>query len=148
MGICFESRNKNENNNMEAASPIIRSSLPEISETPINNMEAPKPKKELPGLESINTQKKENIIKMKLYIGEKDVNKPLKFLYNVKEILKGCDMRKLNETNTELYINNKKVIYNSYFIPEKEGNYNIQIKINIKLEGLSGFFYDLYNLQG
>ena len=129
---------------------IVKHNLPQKAEieTPNNNKEVPKPKKELPELESINTSNKENLIIMVLNIGEKDVNKPFKFLFNIKEILKGCDMRKLNETNTELYINNKKVIYKSYFIPEKEGICNIQIKINIKLEGLSGLFYDLNNLVG
>ena len=56
---------------------------------------------------------------MKFKIEQKDVDKPVKMMYNMKNVIKGCDIRVLNETNTELYINNKRSKYKSYFIPEK-----------------------------
>ena len=68
---------------------------------------------------------------MKFKIEQKDINKPLKLLYNMKTIIKGCNIRELDETNTKLYINNKKYKYQSFFIFEKEGIYDIQLIIGI-----------------
>ena len=65
-----------------------------------------------------------NIIKMKIKIDNNDVNKPTKILYNINEYCYYCDLNELNESNTELYINDKKYKYKSYFSPEKEGIYN------------------------
>ena len=83
---------------------------------------------------------------MKITINENDINKPTKILYNLNEIIQGCDLKELNESNTELYINNKKYKYNKYFIPEKEGYYNIVLKFNfiIYIPSLSGLKYFLY----
>ena len=68
---------------------------------------------------------------MKIKIEKNDVNKPTKILYNINGIISECDLRELNETNTELYINGKKHKYKSYFVPDKEGIYDIQINIKI-----------------
>ena len=38
------------------------------------------------------------------------------------------NLKELNVMNTELYINNKKYEYEKYFIPEKEGEYDIHIR--------------------
>ena len=68
-----------------------------------------------------------NIIKMKICIGENDVNKYTKILYNIEQNnFEGCNINELNESNTELYINNKKYKYKSYFLLEKKKEYMTQ----------------------
>ena len=51
-----------------------------------------------------------------------------------------------NQTNTELYINNKKYKYEKYFIPEKEGEYNILLKFNIIISDCSCMFGECSNI--
>ena len=146
MGVCSDSKNRSKNINIDAPNPIISASLPESFElrTPINDTKASKPKKDLPELED---EKRGNIIKMKLFIGQYNVNNPVKLLYNSNSVIEGFCARELNETNTELFINNEKTKYKPYFIPEKGGIYDIQLKINIKMKSCCGLFYDLYYLQ-
>ena len=48
--------------------------------------------------------------------------------------------KELNNINTELYINDIKKGYKKYFIPEKEGEYNIKLKFNINLTDCSYMF--------
>ena len=50
--------------------------------------------------------------------GESDINE-------IKEEHHHDFLKKLNESNVELYINNKKYKYQKYFVPDKEGEYNI-----------------------
>ena len=50
-------------------------------------------------------------------------------------------MKELNESNVELYINNKKYKYQKYFKPEKEGKYEILLKFNIFMKDCSYMFY-------
>jgi surface protein len=88
-----------------------------------------------------------NIIKMKLKIGKDDVNKPTKILYNIESQRKDCDLKELNESNTELFINEKKYDYKSYFTPEKEGLYEIQLNVKILMKNCCCLFYGLKNLQ-
>ena len=90
---------------------------------------------------------KENIIKMKFKINKDDVNKATKLLYNINEKIEGCDIKELNENNTELYINNEKHKYKSFFIPEKEGIYNIKLKIKILMKNCCCLFYGLNHVQ-
>ena len=56
---------------------------------------------------------------MKFVIGQNDVNKAIKLLYNVNSN-EPLNFRELIKENRELYINKKKYIYKSYFIPEKK----------------------------
>ena len=88
-----------------------------------------------------------NIIKMKLKIEKNDVNKPTKILYNIDSQRKDCDLKELNELNTELFINEKKYNYKSYFTPEKEGIYEIQLNIKKNMKNCCCLFYGLINLQ-
>ena len=104
-----------------------------------------------------------NEIKLTLKIKECDINKEIYFLDNTngqvyvrlevnQESEKGLDeiqeehhhdfLKELNELNTELYINNKKYKYEKYFIPEKEGEYNILLKFNILMTDCSFMFYN------
>ena len=103
-----------------------------------------------------------NVVKLVIKIEKDDVNKKIYFLDNTKGNIPvglksnkksdiGFDeineehhhdfLKELNELNTELYINNKKFKYKKYFIPEKEGEYNILLKINILMTDCSFMFY-------
>ena len=55
-------------------------------------------------------------------------------------------LKELNESNVELYINNKKYKYQKYFIPDKEGEYNILLKFNILIKDCSFMFYECSNI--
>ena len=129
-----DSRKKIDGENMSAGKPIINQSLPENAE-----IKTPENEKEI--------KNKENIIRMKFKIEEKDVGKATKILYNIRQKIEGCDLNELNETNTELYINNKKHKYKTYIIPEKEGFYDIKIKINTLMKSCCCLFYSINNLQ-
>ena len=48
--------------------------------------------------------------------------------------------------NTELFINNQKYEYQKYFIPQKEGVYDILLKFNINLTDCSFMFYGCKNI--
>ena len=140
---------KTPNNNEEAAKPIIVQSLPQIigQKTSNNDAEAAKPIRVLNSPDNSDKNKTVSIIKMRFKIEQQDVNKPVKILYNMKNVIPGCNLRELTDKNTKLYIGNKKTKYQSYFIPEKEGIYDIELKINIRLKSCCGLFYDLYYLQ-
>ena len=83
---------------------------------------------------------------MRIKIEKNDLNNATKILYNVKGNIEGCNLKELDETNTELYINKKKYNYNSYFIPEEEGIYEIKLKIKILMKSCCCLFYSLDNL--
>ena len=51
-------------------------------------------------------------------------------------------LKELNESNVELYINNKKYKYQKYFKPEKEGIYERLLKFHILMKDCSFMFYD------
>ena len=52
----------------------------------------------------------------------------------------------LNEKNTELYINEKKVKYKKYFQPDEEGEYKIKLKFNANLLDCSYMFANCENI--
>ena len=87
-----------------------------------------------------------NTILMKIKVQDSDVCKTTKILYNISEKLSDCDLKELNESNTELFINGKKYNYNSYFIPEKEGIYEIQLNLKNLMKNCSYLFYGV-NLE-
>ena len=103
-----------------------------------------------------NINNNKNEIKLILKIKEKDINKKIYFLDNTngevyisayKEENHNHDfLKELNEANVELYINNKKSKYQKYFIPEKEGIYEILLKFKINLKDCSFMFYDCKNI--
>ena len=104
----------------------------------------------LPKLRLIETETQgiyNNMIKMRLIIKKNDVKKPTKILYNIKEKMPDCDIKELNGENAELYINGKQCKYKSYFTPEKEGIYDIQLIIKILMKNCCCLFYGINNLQ-
>ncbi len=139
MGMCntTEEYNKTPENNHP---PIEKVKIEESNKKDKSNMEAPQPV-------SFKNNNIKNIIKMKVKIEKDDVNKPTKILYNIDKIYDDCDLKELNESNTELYINEKKYDYKTYFTPEKEGIYEIQLNIKILMKNCCCLFYSLKNLQ-
>ena len=132
MGVCTEERNKKRNINEPAPMPITNRSSSS--------------KRIPPKFNDINS-KSNNVIKMKLEVKEKDVNKQTKILYNIDKTGYGCDLKQLNESNTKLFINGKLCKYKSYFIPKEKGIYEIKIIIKILMENCCCLFYGLSNLQ-
>ena len=100
-----------------------------------------------------NTNKDKNIIfpggeiKMKIKIEKKDVGKKIYFLdntdgkvYVVKDKESKWEehhhdfLKELNESNVELYVNNKKHKFEKYFKFDKKGEYDILLKFKILLK--------------
>ena len=77
-----------------------------------------------------------NEIELIINVEEEDINKEIYFLDNINFIdekkVKHChdNLKELNESNTELYINNNKCKFKKYFKPENEGEYEIKLKFN------------------
>ena len=57
---------------------------------------------------------------MKIKIQQWDVYKATKILYNLSEKRSDWDMKELNESNTELFINGKKYKYKSFLFLKKK----------------------------
>ena len=110
---------------------------------------------------------KNNEIKLTVKIEEGDINEKIYFLDNTNgniyvkleaniESETGFDeikeehhhdfLKELNESNTELYINNKIFKYKKYFIPEKEGVYDITLKFKSLITDCSFMFYKCNNI--
>ena len=94
----------------------------------------------------------ENEIDIKLKINKNDINKEIYFLDNIDIIdINGNihphnNLKELNEINSKIYINDKEEKYKKYFIPEKEGEYNIKLKFNINLIDCSFMFAGCKNI--
>ena len=92
-------------------------------------------------------------ISITINIDENEINKEIYFLDNyyyddnLIKIVQHDHLKELNEDNTELYINGNKRKYEKYFIPEKEGLYNILLKFNINMKDCSFMFYGCYSLN-
>ena len=87
-------------------------------------------------------------------VRRKDVNKEIYFLDNTnfsdwvtKKRHFHDFLKELNDSNTQVYINDKKTNnYKKYFIPKKEGTYNIKIVLNIAMKDISFMFSDCRNI--
>jgi len=105
-----------------------------------------------------NKYKNINEINILVKIEEKDINKKIYLLdngyneYNEYGYNKWVEhynhdnLNELNKFNTELYINKRQYEYKKYFIPEKEGEYEIIIKFNIDLVDCSYMFVGCENI--
>jgi len=89
-------------------------------------------------------------INITINIDENEVNKEIYFLDNFDNFGRKNThnhLKELNEFNTELYINDKIQKYEKYFIPEKEGEYIIELRININLTDCSYMFSGCNNIK-
>ena len=95
----------------------------------------------------MSNQNKKNEINILINIDKKDLNKKIYFLNNY-AYEENEELFLLNKTNTELYINNfnKKIEYKKYFIPKKEGDFNIKLKFSINLRDCSYMFAGCENI--
>ena len=98
---------------------------------------------------------KDNEIKMVIKIEKKDLNKNIYFLDNTeynenkngKQIKHFHDnLKELNDSNIELYINNKRMKYQKYFNPKEEGNYSIKLIFKNSIKDCNHMFYNCYTL--
>ena len=93
-----------------------------------------------------------NEINISVKISEEEINTELFFLDNYEYIdAQGQkhfhdNLKALNKSNTKLYINNNKYDYQKYFIPKKEGEYNIKIQFNVNLKDCSYMFAGCKNI--
>ena len=95
-----------------------------------------------------NIINKNNGIKLTIKIEKEDIKKNIYFLDNTNLFFedKYNHLKELDNSNTELFINNIKYKYNKCFKPEEEGSYEIKIKFNIKLKDCSYMFFGCTNL--
>ena len=96
-------------------------------------------------------QSRINEIKLEIKINKDDINKDIYFLDNTDGTYNDIkhyhdNLKELNESNTELYINNKKYKYKKYFNPDKEGIYIIKLIFNIYIKDCSFMFCDCNNI--
>ena len=82
-----------------------------------------------------------NEIDILIKIKKEDINKEIYFVKH-----NNNNLKELNELNTELNINNNNYEYKKYFIPDKEGDYKINIKFNIDLKDCSYMFAGCENI--
>ena len=90
-----------------------------------------------------NIINKNNGIKLTIKIEKEDIKKNIYFLDNTNLFFedKSNHLKELDNSNTELFINNIKYKYNKFFKSEEEGSYEIKIKFNIKLKDCSYMFF-------
>ena len=83
---------------------------------------------------------KNNEIKIKLEIQKNDIGKDIYFLND------SHFLNELNESNTELFINDVKHKYQKFFRPEKEGTYSIILKLKDGIKDCGFMFCDCDNI--
>ena len=95
----------------------------------------------------INNTRYYNEIIILINIEKDDIGKDIYFLDNYKYIdkekkihYKHDNFKELNDINTELFINNKKIIFQKYFYPEKEGINGLHLIFNNNLTDCSYMF--------
>ena len=88
---------------------------------------------------------------MNIKIDKEDINKEIYILDNINgeyweenqwKKRYHDNLKELNESNIELFINNEKMEYRKYFIPKNEGIYSIILKFNINIKDCSYMFYE------
>ena len=102
-------------------------------------------------IEHISTPNKESennfsTINITINIEVEEINKKIYFFDNYyydkkwNKKYSHDHLKELNEDNIKLYINGNKRKYEKYFIPEKEGEYRIELRFNINLTDCSYMF--------
>jgi len=94
-----------------------------------------------------------NEIDIFINIEKDEVNKEIYFLDNSpywnNEYLKNYHkkLKELNESNSEIIIDNKKYNFIKYFKPDKEGEHKIKLKFNVNLTDCSNMFAGCKNIK-
>ena len=98
---------------------------------------------------------KNNLIDVEIIVnvGKYEFGKKIIFLGNYekavllkKENINRKSIEDLNKLNTKLFINDIQMEYEKYFVPKKEGNYNIKLEFNINLTDSSFMFAECENI--
>ena len=101
--------------------------------------------KERPNIEEVYKYIIQNKIILTLSISEDDINKKIYFLDNWYQ---HNHLKEMNESNTEIYIENReKEKFEKFFIPKKEGTYIIKIFLNFIIKDCSYMFYRCSNIR-
>ena len=93
-----------------------------------------------------------NEIKMTIKIDKNDINKYIHILDNTNgEIINGIkhyhdNLKELNSSNTELFINNTKHEFKKYFRAEKEGLYSIILNLKSIIKDCTCMFFGCKNI--
>ena len=79
-------------------------------------------------------------------ISDSNCSEKMKGEYN--KLIKDIEeqLLEINKNNVILIINNKEEEFKTYFIPNKNGDYKIQLIFNVKLKNCAGMFWDCFNL--
>ena len=102
-----------------------------------------------------NNTNENNQINLLVKIEKEDINKHIYFLDNTAgdlyingkwESHYHDFLKELNDSNVELFINKTKFEYQKFFKPEKEGNYEIILKLNTNIKDCGFMFYNCSNL--
>ena len=102
-----------------------------------------------------NNINENNQINLVVKIEKEDIGKEIYFLDNTDGDLyingkwenhSHDFLKELDDSNVELYINKKKYPYQKYFIPKKEGTFEIVLKLNINPKDCSFMFCKCTNL--
>ena len=96
---------------------------------------------------------KNNEVKILLNIEKEDINKNIYFLDNVdytqyQSNIKHFhdNLKELNDFNVYLYINNNRIKFQKYFVPQKEGKYLINVKFKNLIKDCSFMFANCKNI--
>ena len=96
-------------------------------------------------IKKIETKKK-NKIKLSLKVDNIDINNEVNFLTHFEKIENFKPLNELNESNTEIYINETPLKFRRSFKPEKEGIYSIAIKFRYPIKDCSYMFCGCDNI--
>ena len=89
---------------------------------------------------------KKNEIKLRIEINKFNINNNISILGYLKPGLDRQILRELNESNTEIYINDKKYKFCRFFKFPKEGIYHIKLKFNVNIRDCSYMFFECHEL--
>ena len=91
------------------------------------------------------SNKLKNEINLIINIDKSEINKEIYFMDNYDNYHN--NLKELNDSNTELYINNQKYKYSKYFITKNEGKYNIKLKFNTNVKDCSYMFANCKTIE-
>ena len=90
---------------------------------------------------------KSNEIEIEVEVKEEDIGKEIYFLSKIIGFNNIGVNEEIDESNTEIYINNKKAEFKKYFIPNKEGIYLIKLKLNFDFKNCYCMFEGCENIK-
>ena len=95
-------------------------------------------------------EKLPNKINISIKVDEDDINKQIYFLdnYAYKNEHFHDNLRELNEINTKLYINDKRIKFQKFFIPKEIKEFNVYLEFDINLTDSSYMFAGCTKISG